>query len=168
MKNSGTAITNVDANTTASVMSEAFRNAKHWKSERDLPAVQKTKEHYQERLDKLRAEKNAKIAEIRKEETARRQEAVRKEKAAKWEKVGETKEYYRDMMQRQRGKRSDTAVRGKIKALHKELTDMLLNPKEGRYVPKDLVKATAEILGAVDTTSKRAVKAKDALARLRV
>lgn len=135
---------------------------------RDTPAVQKTKEHYNERLDKLRAEKNAKIDEIRKEETQRRQAAVKKEKAAKWEKVEETKEHYRGVMENQRKKRSDTSMRGKIKDLHKELNDILLKPKEGRYVPRELVKATAEILGAVDTTSGRAVKAKAALAELRV
>ena len=65
-------------------------------------------------------------------------------------------------------KRSDTALRGKIKKLHKELSDMLIRPMEKRYVPRELVKATAEILDAIDTTSGRAVKAKAALAELKV
>jgi len=150
--------------TTEEINSESAKN-----SLRDTDAaVQQQKQIGRERLDKLRAEKNAKIEQIRKEETARRQAAVKREKAAKWQKVAETKEHYKGVMERQRNRRSDTNVRGKIKALHKELTDMLLKPKEGRYVPKDLVKATAEILGAVDTTSGRAVKAKAALAQLKV
>ena len=69
-----------------------------------------------ERFDRLRAEKNAKIEEVRKAEVEKRREAVKKEKAEKWRKVEKTKDYYRDMMKRQRSKRADTAMRGKIKA----------------------------------------------------
>jgi len=121
-----------------------------------------------ERLETLRAQKNARIEQIRRQAAEKNKQIRLAEKAAKYEATAKVKRYYLDMLQRQRNRRSDTSVRGKIKALHKELTDMLLKPKEGRYVPKDLVKATAEILGAVDTTSGRAVKAKAALAQLKV
>ena len=121
-----------------------------------------------ERLETLRAQKNARIEQIRRQAAEKNKQIRIAEKAAKYEATAKVKRYYLDMLQRQRNRRSDTNVRGKIKALHKELTDMLLKPKEGRYVPKDLVKATAEILGAVDTTSGRAVKAKAALAQLKV
>ena len=123
---------------------------------------------YREKIENLRAKQREKIEEIRKEEAALREEVRKQEKAAKWEKVEETKERYRGIIEKQRGKRSDTAVRGKIKALHKELSDILLKPKEGRYVPKELVKTTADMLAAIDTTSGRAVKAKAAMAELKV
>ena len=121
-----------------------------------------------ERLDTLRAQKNARIEQIRRQAAEKNKQIRIAEKAAKYEATAKVKQHYMDMLQRQRNRRSDTNVRGKIKALHKELTDMLLKPKEGRYVPKNLVKATAEILGAIDTTSGRAVKAKAALAQIKV
>ena len=120
------------------------------------------------KLDTLREQKNTRIEEIKREAAEKNRQIRLAEKAMKYEAVDKVKQHYRDMMQRQRGKRSDTALRGKIKKLHKELSDMLIRPTEKRYVPRELVKATAEILGAVDTTSGRAVKAKAALAQLKV
>lgn len=120
------------------------------------------------RLDALREQKNARIEEIKREAAEKNMQIRLAEKAMKYEAVDKVKQHYRDMMQRQRGKRSDTALRGKIKKLHKELSDMLIRPMEKRYVPRELVKATAEILDAIDTTSGRAVKAKAALAELKV
>lgn len=134
---------------------------------RDTEAVRRQQAKDKARLDALRAEKNAKIERVRKEEVAKRREAVAKEKAAKWKKVEETKEHYRDMMGRDRARRSDTKIRGEIKDLHKELTNMLLKPGENRYVPKSLVKATAEILDAVDITTGKPTKASEAFAALR-
>lgn len=121
-----------------------------------------------EKLDTLRAQKNTRIEEIKREAAEKNRQIRLAEKAMKYEAVDKVKQHYRDMMQRQRGKRSDTALRGKIKKLHKELSDMLIRPMEKRYVPRELVKATAEILDAIDTTSGRAVKAKAALAELKV
>lgn len=120
------------------------------------------------RLDALREQKNARIEEIKREAAEKNMQIRLAEKAMKYEAVDKVKQHYRDMMQRQRGKRSDTALRGKIKKLHRELSDMLVKPGEKRYVPRELVKATAEILNSIDTTSGRAVKAKAALAELRV
>ena len=120
------------------------------------------------RLDALREQKNARIEEIKREAAEKNMQIRLAEKAMKYEAVDKVKQHYRDMMQRQRGKRSDTALRGKIKKLHKELSDMLIRPMEKRYVPRELVKATAEILDEIDTTSGRAVKAKAALAELKV
>ena len=121
-----------------------------------------------DRLDALREQKNARIEEIKHEAAEKVRQVRLSEKAMKYEAVDKVKQHYRDMMQRQRGKRSDTALRGKIKKLHRELSDMLVKPGEKRYVPRELVKATAEILNSIDTTSGRAVKAKAALAELRV
>lgn len=121
-----------------------------------------------DRLDALREQKNARIEEIKREAAEKVRQVRLSEKAMKYEAVDKVKQHYRDMMQRQRGKRSDTALRGKIKKLHRELSDMLVKPGEKRYVPRKLVKATAEILNSIDTTSGRAVKAKAALAELRV
>lgn len=121
-----------------------------------------------DRLDALREQKNARIEEIKREAAEKVRQVRLSEKAMKYEAVDKVKQHYRDMMQRQRGKRSDTALRGKIKKLHRELSDMLVKPGEKRYVPRELVKATAEILNSIDTTSGRAVKAKAALAELRV
>ena len=121
-----------------------------------------------ERLDALREAKNARIEELKRQASEKNAQIRLAEKAAKYEAVSKVKQHYQDMLTRQRNKRGDTKVRAKIKKLHKELSDILLKPKEGRYVPRDLVKATAEILGAVDTTSGRAVKAKAAMAELKV
>ena len=121
-----------------------------------------------EKLDALRAQKNARIDQLRREAAAKNQAIRTAEKAAKYEAVSKVKQHYLDMMQRQRARRSDTAVRGKIKKLHKELTDMLLHPTEKRYVPRELVKATAEILSAIDTTTGKSEKASAAFAELKV
>ena len=120
------------------------------------------------KLDALREAKNARIEELKRQASEKNAQIRMAEKASKYEAVSKVKQHYQDMLKRQRNKRSDTAVRAKIKKLHKELTDILLKPKEGRYVPRELVKATAEILGAIDTTSGRAVKAKAAMAELKV
>lgn len=121
-----------------------------------------------ERLDALREAKNARIEELKRQASEKNAQIRLAEKAAKYEAVSKVKKHYQDMLKRQRNKRGDTALRAKIKKLHKELSDILIKPKVERYVPKELVKATAEILGAIDTTSGRAVKAKAALAELKV
>lgn len=121
-----------------------------------------------EKLDTLRAQKNARIEQIRRQAAEKNKQIRIAEKAAKYEATAKVKQHYLDMLQRQRNRRSDTAVRSKIKKLHKELTDMLLRPKEKRYVPRELVKATAEILGAIDTTTGKSEKASAAFAELKV
>ena len=64
-----------------------------------------------DRLDALREQKNARIEEIKRQAAEKIKATRYAEKAAKYEAVSRTKQHYRDMMQRQRDKRSDTAVR---------------------------------------------------------
>ena len=121
-----------------------------------------------ERLDALREAKNARIEELKRQASEKNAQIRLAEKAAKYEAVSKVKQHYQDMLTRQRNKRGDTKVRAKIKKLHKELSDMLVKPRNGHYVPKELVKATADILGAIDTTTGKSIKASTAFAELKI
>ena len=50
-----------------------------------------------------------------------------------------------------RERRSKTELRTKIRRLHEKMSTELLKPKQGRYVPKGLLKSVAEVLEAVNT-----------------
>ena len=91
-----------------------------------------------------------------------------REKAAKWAKVNEVKAYYRDMMKRQQTRRSDSAMRKKIRKVIDSLNGRLSHPVDKKYVPKELVSQTVALLELIDTdTGRGSVNVAEKMARIR-
>ena len=106
---------------------EALPTVKDRANSREQKAVQEGRD----RVKQLREQKNARIDEIKKTESAKRKEMRAKEKAAKWEKVDAVKGYYRDMIKRERAERKESAATQRYKAsVYKSintLTNLLLS-----------------------------------------
>lgn len=142
------------------MLSEEVRQSSPTMADKVNAKLQRQKAAERRKLNELRAEKNARIAEIRQEEKQKRQAAVAKERAKADKRVAGVIDYYRDMKRRGIDSRSRTAIRKKIKDLHAQMSSRLLNPKENRYIPKPLLKTVAEILDEVNLDSGRSVKLK--------
>ena len=125
---------------------------------RDTEAVRRQQAKDRARLNDLRAEKNAKIESVRREEIEKRRAAIKKEKEAKWKKVAETEKKYRDMMSRQRDTRNENAGQAKYRAQVAEkaerLNRMLMTNSDKLHVPEVLKKPLGEFLASIDFSSK--------------
>ena len=120
-----------------------------------------------ERIERLREEKNDRIEEIRQQGIAAKQEAVAKEKAAKWAKRDQTAKYYRDMAERAAVRRKNKETKTKINKLINDLHSRLVHPTEKKYVPADLVQNTIKILEMIDLdTGRESVRVQERLALL--
>lgn len=137
-----------------------------------------------EKLDTLRAQKNARIEQIRRKaaeknkqiriaEKAAKYEATAKvkqhyldmmqrqrdaEKAAKYKAVDKAKQHYRDMIQRQRDTQKENAGQAKYRAQVTEkaakLQKMLLTNSDKMHVPEVLKVPLHDFLASIDFSSK--------------
>lgn len=128
----------------------------------------------EERLQVAIADEQARIASrderierlqgIIEDERAKRREAVAKEKAEKWAKHDAVKQYYQDLIKRQRADREENAGRAKYRARvekrTKELSDWLLTNSDKKHIPEVLKKTIGDFLGTLDFTSKGALNGK--------
>ena len=116
------------------------------------------------KLDALRGAKNARIEEIKREAAEKNWQIRLAEKAMKYEAVDKVKQHYRDMMQRQRGKRTETAGQRKYRAQvaekAKRLEKMLLTNSDKMHVPEVLKAPLADFLSSIDFSSKSKLKGK--------
>lgn len=85
--------------------------------------------------------------------------AVREEAA---EKATAHKE---EVFQRYKERKQETAIRNKIKNLHTEMSRDLLKPREGHFVPQELIRPVVELLDMVNTQTNRA-KSESAQAKI--
>lgn len=125
---------------------------------RDTEAVRRQQAKDRARLDALRAEKNAKIDSVRREEIEKRRAAIKKEKAAKWAKVEETEQKYREKLKKQRDDKNESIGQAKYRDQVAEkaarLNKMLLTNSDKLHVPEVLKKPLAEFLSSIDFSSK--------------
>lgn len=112
-------------------------------------------------LRELRTEQRKRIEDIKKQALQDRRAAVEKERKAKWEKVSEVRRKYQTMIADSADRRGRTAMRNKIKNLYAAMSNELLKPKQGRYVPKELIRTVAQVLELVNADSGRSQKVAD-------
>lgn len=121
-----------------------------------------------ERLGALREAKNARIEELKRQAAEKNRQIRLAEKAAKYEAVSKVKEHYQDMMKRQRNKRSDAAMRNKIRKIINSLNSRLAHPTDKKYVPAELVSQTIDLLNLIDMdTGRGSVNVAEKLAKIR-
>ena len=138
-----------DARKLNEVKEEKNRQLKELRDEKNAK-IDELRAEKNKQLNELREAKNKRIAEIRKLAIESKREAVAKERAAKWEKAEAITKHYKDVMERKEQRRRTAGIRKKIQKLTKDISNRLLKPKEGKYVPQDMVKAAVELLESID------------------
>lgn len=123
--------------------------------------IQAVKETYQERLKRLRAEKNARIAQIMKEDAIDKAAALAKLRA---EKNAQLVQLQKDMAQHQREvkagqkeRKARTETRNKILKLQKKFQQMYEHPKQGsnQHVPTKLSGAVIDLINILNESEIR-------------
>ena len=111
-----------------------------------------------------RDERIERLQGIIEDERAKRREAVAKERAEKWAKHDAVKQYYQDLIKRQRADREENAGKAKYRARvekrTKELSDWLLTNSDKKHIPEVLKKTIGDFLGTLDFTSVGALNGK--------
>jgi hypothetical protein len=95
--------------------------------QRKKDAVKKRNEYYKGKMKELREQRDRKIAEQQKKYQTAREEATARRKRAEF--------------------------RERIRKIHKMLTTKALNPKVNKYIPKELMDQTIDVLNAVNLDS---------------
>lgn len=98
-----------------------------------------------------RAESRQRMEELRRDASQRRREAVAKEKAEKYKSNQKIQEHYKNLIERKENRRKTSAQRKKIKDLWNDLSKRVTKPTDGKYVPKELMNATIDLLQSIDT-----------------
>jgi len=115
-------------------------------------------------LDRLRAEKNARIEAIKRQESLRRQEAVAKERARKWAKVASVKAHYQEMQRRSNERRRESAAASKYRAgiiqHYETLQNLLIRNTDKEHVPEALREPLINFLDTLDMRSLQQIKGK--------
>ena len=132
-------------------------------AERPLAELEQATSIYQ----KVNKYAEARMAQVQAEGKARAAEIKANERAKANEKITALKEHYQDMAKRARQGRQNTASRGKIRKLINELNAKLARPSENRYVPRELVQVTVDVLEMIDVDSGRSPRLAEKLADIR-
>lgn len=98
-----------------------------------------------------RAESRQRMEELRRDAAQRRREAVAKEKAEKYKSNQKIQEHYKNLIEHKENRRKTAAQRKKIKDLWNDLSRRVTKPTEGKYIPKELMNATIDLLQSIDT-----------------
>ncbi len=133
-------------------------------ADKEEARVQKAKAEGRQALEKLRADKNARIEQIKREEVLKRQEMRAKEKAAKWEKAETVKEYYQNQIQQANERRKENAsarkYRDRVYEKVETLQSWLINNTDKEHVPEALKAPLTEFLNSLDLSSKQQLRGK--------
>ena len=120
----------------------------------------------------LRKEADYRVAQVQREgrERAIEIKARERERAARNE--ADLKEHYREIAQAARERRENTATRQKIRRLISDINKRLTHPTEFKHIPKELTRATIDLLELIDDpraprTEKGALDAAAKVAELR-
>ena len=106
--------------------------------------VQKVREEYKERLDKLRQANRQRVAD-----------AIDKERAKRDQKIQTLKEKYAARDAAGREKREIREYKSKIRKTALDLSRRLLNPTDSRHIPESLRGPVAAFLSSVDFSGKK-------------
>ena len=78
-------------------------------------------------------------------------------------KIAEMKIENRQYRKNLSGQKKQTEAKNKIRRLHKQMRQMLMKPKEGMYVPQDLVRSVIDVCEAVNLGAKEGTQLYNAL-----
>lgn len=120
------------------------------KAERNLT---ETKIKDQKKLDKLREQKNARIAEIIAENREKVKRVQEKERQKRAEAVAETKEHYAAKEARMSESRKASVLRKRITRHAADLSQKLLRPSDKQHIPEDLRGTVAALLESINLES---------------
>ena len=126
---------------------------------REKTRLEKALDKTERQLARVKAEKDAKIAELKEKGTARVQQARAKEKAAKWAKVKEVRDLYRERERTAAEKRKESAGISKYRkqVIEKagKLYELVTVNSDKKHVPKVLRGPLAEFLESINFDSKQ-------------
>lgn len=105
------------------------------------------------KLEKLRGQKNARIAQLIAENRQKVKQAQAKERGKRMEAVREVKEHYRAKEARASESRRAQVLRAKITRHANELSRKLLRPNDKQHVPEELRGPVAAVLEAINQES---------------
>lgn len=112
-----------------------------------------TKIKDQKKLDKLREQKNARIAEIIAENREKVKRVQEKERQKRAEAVAETKEHYAAKEARMSESRKASVLRKRITKHAADLSQKLLRPSDKQHIPEDLRGTVAALLESINLES---------------
>lgn len=135
------------------VLGETVRQNPATFADKAAAKVDAAKAEGRRRLSELRAEKNARIAQLIKEGSERTRVAVKREKKNRDEKIRIIKERYRDSRKKASESRKATELRGKIQRHAKNLSTKLLKPTDKKHIPKDFKDTVVHMLNAINLES---------------
>lgn len=140
------------------VLSDAIRESEPTFADKADAKLNATKSKMQQKIDAEKAARKAdrqasreRMEELRREASQKKREAIAKERAEKYASNKKIREHYQQILERKENRRKTSAQRKKIKALWDDLSKRVSKPAEGKYVPKDLMKYTVELLESIDT-----------------
>lgn len=126
---------------------------------REKTRLEKALDKTERQLARVKAEKDAKIAELKEKGTARVQQARAKEKAAKWAKVKEVRDLYRERERTAAEKRKESAgiskYRKQVIEKASKLYELVTVNSDKKHVPKVLRGPLAEFLESINFDSKQ-------------
>lgn len=126
---------------------------------REKTRLEKALDKTERQLARVKAEKDAKIAELKEKGTARVQQARAKEKAAKWAKVKEVRDLYREREHTAAEKRKESAgiskYRKQVIEKANKLYELVTVNSDKKHVPKVLRGPLAEFLESINFDSKQ-------------
>lgn len=140
------------------VLSDAIRESEPTFADKADAKLNATKSKMQQKIDAEKAARQAdrqasreRMDELRREASQKKREAIAKERAEKYASNKKIREHYQQILERKENRRKTSAQRKKIKALWDDLSKRVSKPVEDKYVPKDLMKYTVELLESIDT-----------------
>lgn len=117
----------------------------------------------------LQAKTEERLTALRKELTAQKKEAIREARADTRTKEHEkANDRVNRLKETAKTRKTKAEIKGKIQKLTKDLQGRLDHPKEGKYVPRELVSATVDILNAINMDSGRSENLTEKLAMLKL
>jgi len=128
---------------------QALQQAK----QRQVEAVQKTKGHYEERLTKLRKQKNDEKAEAVKKTAEHYKQRIADVRQEGWDRLAKRNEEVKESRQRERDKRASTQLRNRIKSIRNDFMKRLLRGNENTSIPPALVQGVIDVCDFIDPTS---------------
>lgn len=160
--NMNEAISSVQNDILNQLMSGKIRETAPTVKDRAVRDVDRAVQEGRENVSRLRADKNARIEQIKRQEAARRREAVAKEKAEKWAKKKAVEKHYQGMIKRERETRIENAAvqkhRASVYQKIDKLSRLLIKNSNKEHVPEALKEPIAEMLTSLDTSSRRLLK----------
>ena len=106
-----------------------------------------------DRAEKVRAQRDARLAELRRQNRERTAKAVERERTRRVEQIGKLKQRHREKDAAGRERRSARELRAKIMRHASALSQKLLRPSDKQHIPESLRQAVAAMLESINLES---------------